>query len=213
MHSEHNASDATNQQKVIDPELEADLEVYRSPIAGKKAHTIFWIGADSVTLPVSLATGEGLENIVLTSVAMKPCVGGGANSVHGDMAIPHATLDAALITEDELRPLLRELSACLKERSSCCWGWGWLGPFMLFIWLIDMIMQQCCSGITQCVCHRPTMRECNAIVERYLKQLEPTGVDIEIIDQEVGAQSAANGCIVYFQTWALVVRSSREELP
>ena len=176
--------------------------------AGKDAHTTFMIGARAGSAPSNIVAGNSKDVEEVAPVVLKTCVCCGNSSMDENLVLNPAALSQARVKDDELRPMICEVSTCLKRRSYCSWGWGWLGPLMLIIWWLDMLFGQCCCGLTQCIKHRAAVRECRSIVDRYAMALEPTGVHLKL-QHEMEAISSASCLPVWFHSFRIQVTSSR----
>ena len=114
------------------------------------------------------------------------------------------TITTSGLSEEEIKAVMRDVSEVLKRKSSCCWKWGWLGPFMLIIWWLDMFCQQCHMGITLFLCQRPAMKEVKKILEEHNKLLKGKCI-LSLLGGEVMITSFTGTCTnrVYFDSWLI----------
>ncbi len=112
---------------------------------GKPENCVFHIGSNHVTNPIYPGYPMSTEDSGFSYVTLKPCVCCGMNEFRSDSVIPAQTVAASGLTEEDIRSVMREVSAALARRTSCCWKWGWLGPIMLIIWWLDIFTNANCG--------------------------------------------------------------------
>lgn len=157
---------------------------------------------------------DKLENPL--PVTMKPCVFGNFNRLDPSSAMPPETLAAMAecgVREEDVRAMMRDVSAVLDKRSWCCWRWGFCCIFMLVIWWFDMICQQCSCGLTKCCCIMPALAEIEKVVDSHSEKAIEKGYSFTLLASEFGV--GIDGGTVQFDAFFLLVRlgSRRAETP
>mmetsp|Transcript_8445 Transcript_8445/g.15904 ORF Transcript_8445/g.15904 Transcript_8445/m.15904 type:complete len:187 (-) Transcript_8445:211-771(-) len=180
------------------------------------AQTVFYIGTRQVSKPYT----QGVEQWPpVDMVVMKPCVCGDFNVLHADSQIPHESLSATRLTEEEVRDVMTEVSESLNRSTRCCWGWGWCCCFMFLIWWLDMCFQQCRCGLTKCCCQNRAMTKIEKILEKHNQTLKGKGVSLRVISAELDVTTRSQNQLasdipllmveqtntVHFDTWLVEV--------
>jgi hypothetical protein len=136
---------------------------------------VFYIGWNAVSNPVPLPPNEGewpqclhsfLSSPPVERCVLKNDVCDGTSQFMGlndRQPIPLDTLQASGLTQDDINGVIRDVSACVTARASCCWKFRYLGPLCVVIGWLDMTFAQCSCGIVRCCCAEPAIAELKEI--------------------------------------------------